>query len=195
MIEAPDNESEEEYDSREDAHYEVEVDVGASYADDDEEEDESIPSDEPIPGGRDVRGLPLYQWTKPEYWTFRQENPYVAATGQGIDPRFKNEYQHRVYYELLMTKGKKFAPHKQVNVEHLRDNSHIYPTVYDALGRLGLISFVSFGHPFNEDLVMQFFAMVYFENDDECTLRWMSGTRECSASMAQFSKIIPYQFF
>lgn len=40
----------------------------------------------------------------------------MVVTGQGIDPRFKNELPHCVYYELLMTKGKRFAPHKQVNV-------------------------------------------------------------------------------
>ena len=52
----------------------------------------------------------------------------MSATRMGVDPRFKNELPApHVYYELLMTKGKKFAPHKQVNVESLRDNAHIYP--------------------------------------------------------------------
>src|SRR4051812_22722779 len=66
----------------------------------------------------------------------------------------------------MMTKGKKFASHKKINVDHLRDNAHIYPGVYDALGRLGIIPFYQFTHKYNEDLVMQFFAMVYFHNDD-----------------------------
>ena len=69
----------------------------------------------------------LVKWTKPELWAERQSHPYVAATGMGVDPRFKNEFQQRVYHELLMTKSKKFAPHKQVNTESLRDNDHLYP--------------------------------------------------------------------
>ena len=56
-----------------------------------------------------------------------------------VDPRFKNDYQRRVYYEIMMIKQKKFAIHKQIDVEHLKDNAHIYPGVYDALGRLGII--------------------------------------------------------
>ena len=52
-----------------------------------------------------------------------------------------------------MTKGKKFAPHKQVNVECLRDNNHLYPGVYAAIGRLGLIPFVTFNHPYNYALL------------------------------------------
>ena len=73
--------------------------------------------------------------------------------------------------------------------------NNIYPGVYDALGRLGLIPFVTFHHPFNDDLVMQFFATVYFHNDVARTMTWMSGTYECEAPMAKFSSIIPYQFF
>jgi hypothetical protein len=54
---------------------------------------------------------------------------------------------------------------------------------------------VSFNHAYNEDLVMQFFATVYFENDTARTLVWMSGTHQCHASMAKFAEILPYQFF
>ena len=81
----------------------------------------------------------------------RQAHPYSAATDLGVDPRFKNEFQQRVYHELLMTKAKKFAPHKQVNVECLWDNDHLYPGIYSAIGRLGLLPFVTFNHPYNED--------------------------------------------
>src|SRR4051812_11096172 len=95
----------------------------------------------------------------------------------------------------MMAKSKKFAPHKQINVELLRDNAHIYPGVYDALGRLGIIPFCQFTYKYNEDLVMQFYATVYFMNDDARTMRWMSGTSVCSAPFSKFSEIIPYQFF
>ena len=144
--------------------------------DDEEEEGESSP-EEAIAGGRDLRNVPLVSWTKPEIWAERQSHPYDAATSMGVDPRFKNEFQHRVYYEVLLTKNKKFAPHKQVNAESLWDNDHIYPGVYAALGRLGLIPFVSFNHTYNEELVMQFFATVFFHNDSARTLTWKSGHR------------------
>ena len=75
------------------------------------------------------------------------------------------------------------------------DNAHIYPGVYDALGRLGIISFCQFSYKYNEDLIMQFYATVYFMNDDARTMRWMSGTAVCSAPFSKFSEIIPYQFF
>ena len=112
-----------------------------------------------------MSNIPVNEWTGPEYWAFHQQDPYVAATKLGMDPRFCNLYQNRVFHELLMAKQKKFAPHKQINVDHLRDNAHIYPGVYDALGRLGLIPFCRFTHKYNKDLVMQFYATVYFVND------------------------------
>lgn len=73
-----------------------------------------------------------------------------------------------------MSKVKKFAHHKQINVDVLRDNSHVYPKVYDALNALDLIPFVTFSHPYNEDLVMQFFVAIYFGNDEARTMYWMS---------------------
>ena len=195
VIEASED-SEEEYDSQEDAHYENPADAEIEDEDDSADDvDEEEGEEHVLPGGRNVKNLPLSKWTKPELWARRQDFPYVPNTDAGVDPRFKNDFQHRVFSELIMTKKNKFAPHKQINVEALRDNDHTYPGVYSALGRLGLIPFVAFHHPFSEDLVMQFFATVYFHSDEARTMTWMSGTYECEASMAKFSDIIPYRFF
>lgn len=188
VVEASDD-SEEEYDLQDDAYYD-----NPNVDEEDEEEEEVSSPEQAIPGGRDFRNMPLAKWTKPELWAERQSHPYAAATGIGMDPRFKNEFQQRVYHKLLMTKSKKFAPHKQVNTESLRDNDHLYPGVYSALGRLGLILFVTFNHPYNEDLVMQFFATLYFSNDFAHILTWMFGTHRCSAPMEKFFEIIPYPF-
>ena len=138
VVEASDN-SEEDYDSQDDVYYanpnnDDEIEEEDDRGEEGEEEDEESSPEQAIPGGRDLRNLPLVKWTKPEIWAERQSHPYVAATGMGVDPRFKNEFQQRVYHELLMTKSKKFAPHKQVNTESLRDNDHLYPGVYSALG-------------------------------------------------------------
>ena len=186
VVEASD-ESDEEYDSQDDAHYvnpnddvEIEEDDRVDGGDEDEEEEEESSPKQAIRGGRDLRNMPLAKWTKPELWAEMQSHLYAAATGLGVDPQFKNDFQQRVYHELLITKMKKFTPHKQVNTESLHDNDHLYPGMYSALGRLGLIPFITFNHPYNEDLVMQFFATLFFSND--------------SAPMAKFSEIIPYPF-
>lgn len=72
--------------------YEQDADVESRYVDEDyEEEGESSPSDHAIPGGHDLRNLPLSEWSKPDLWARRQGFPYVPATGMGVDPRFKNE--------------------------------------------------------------------------------------------------------
>ena len=156
IVEASD-ESEEEYDSQDDARYvnpeddakiEAEDDLVDGGDEDEDEEEESSP-EQAILGGRDLRNLPLAKWSKPELWAGRQSHPYVATIGLGVDPRFRNDFQQRVYHELLMTKSKKFAPHKQANTESLRDNDHLYPGVYSALGRLGLIPFTTFNYPYN----------------------------------------------
>ena len=39
---------------------------------DEEDEESSSPGEHPIPGGRSVSNIPVNEWTKPEYWAFRQ---------------------------------------------------------------------------------------------------------------------------
>ena len=87
--------------------------------DDDEIEESSSPGEHPIPGGRNVANIFVNEWTGPEYWECRHQDPYVAATELDMDLRFRNLYQHRVFHELMMANQKKFAPHKQINVDHL----------------------------------------------------------------------------
>ena len=97
VVEASDD-SEEEYDSQDDAHYvnpndDEDIEEEDDRVDEDEEEEEESSPEQAIPGGRDLRNMPLAKWTKPELWAERQSHPYAAATGLGVDPRFKNEFQ------------------------------------------------------------------------------------------------------
>ena len=103
--------SKEEYDSHDDAHYvnpaDTEIEAEDDLVDGDDEDDEEMASPEQaIPGGQDLRRVPLSEWSKPEIWAERQNHPDATATGLVVDPRFTNEFQQRVYHELLMTKGK-----------------------------------------------------------------------------------------
>ena len=59
---------------------------------DEDDEESSSPGERPLPGGRDVSNIPVNEWTQPEYWAFREQNPYVAATELGADPRFRNVF-------------------------------------------------------------------------------------------------------
>lgn len=174
-----------------------EDDPNAEYASgsEEEEEDESplIPEQPEDP----VNSLnhPLSKWSKTQVWEHRQVSPYLRSTGRVPDDRFKTVFQYNVYHQLMAIKKTRFAPFKQVDVGHLQENAHLYPGVFDALVSLGLIPIVTYSRPFNEDLVMQFYATVFFERDDERSLTWMSGTRMFSAPFRKFSEIIPYQFY
>ena len=121
--------------------------------------------------------------------------PYLHSTGRVLDDRFKVVFQYNVYHQLLATKKTKFASQKKVDVQFLQENAHLYPGVYAALDSLGLIPFVIFSRRFNEDLVMQFYATVFFERDYEHSLTCMSGTSKYTAPFRKFSEIIPYQFY
>src|SRR3954467_8018212 len=69
------------------------------------------------------------------------------------------------------------------------------PVCMMLLGGFKIIPLCQFSYKYNEDLVMQYYATVFFMNDDARTMRWMSGTAVCSAPFAKFAEIIPYQFY
>lgn len=175
-------ESEYEYDSVEDEHYEGNDDVEITAEDDeyDETDLEAVES--------------LKQMSKPDYHAMHELNPYVRAPNLCVDPRFCNHMQHRVFEEILKVKDK-LAPHKSLDLEHVHLDPHLYPGVYRALAKMGLTSFVNFNRAYNEELILRFYAIMWFARDDARTLWWMSGTRQCHASMDEFAPISSCNLF
>src|SRR3954462_1962301 len=88
----------------------------------------------------------------------------------------------------------KIAPHRDLDLEYI-SNTASFPEVYTVLGDMGLIPFVSFNHAYNEDLILQFYSAVYFENDSARSFQWCSGSSELSGSMGDLADITRYPFF
>lgn len=53
----------------------------------------------------------------PDFRVESQKNPYVPSIDPGVDPRFWNFFEHRVYVEILKVKKYKLAPHKDLDLD------------------------------------------------------------------------------
>lgn len=53
-----------------------------------------------------------------------------------------------------MTKNYRLADHMKVYIEHIHKNPNLYMDVYQTIFRMGLIPFMTFDRPFNEELVL-----------------------------------------
>jgi hypothetical protein len=88
----------------------------------------------------------------------------------------------------------KIAPHRDLDLEYISGNAS-FPQVYSVLEDMGLIRFVSYNRAYNEDLILQFYATAYFENDFARSFKWRSGNRVLSGSMIDLAAITGYEFF
>src|SRR4051812_32764173 len=88
----------------------------------------------------------------------------------------------------------KIAPHRDLDLEYISDTAS-FPEVYSVLEDMGLIPFVSFNHAYNEDLILQFYSTLYFENDSARSFKWRSGSRVLKGSMSDLADITGYPFF
>src|SRR4051812_14490303 len=159
-----------------------------SVEEEEEEEEEEPEDDFNIDAIDDLNKLP-----RPEYRRLRRIYPYAAARDE-VDWKFHNILQKRVYSEILKPKKVKIAPHRDLDLEYI-SNTASFPEVYSVLEDMGLIPFVSFNHAFNEDLILQFYSTVYFENDSARSFKWRSGSRVLSGSMNDLADITGYPFF
>ena len=120
VVEEPSSSSDEE---EEDSNAEYD---GAEEEIEEEEEVEEAPLIREQPPINPLN-RPLFEWTLPEVWEHRQVSPYIRSTGRVPDERFKNTLQFNVYHQLMVVKKTKFAAQKQVDVQYLQENSHLYP--------------------------------------------------------------------
>ena len=88
----------------------------------------------------------------------------------------------------------KIAPHRDLDLEYISDTAS-FPEVYSVLEDMGLIRFVSYNRAYNEDLILQFYDTVYFENDVARSFKWRSGNKVLSGSMSDLADITGYEFF
>ena len=64
------------------------------------------------------------------------------------------------------------APHRSVDLEYIRSRGDLFPGVFVALDKMGLLPFLHFNKAYNEELSMLFYATVYFATGSDHAFIW-----------------------
>lgn len=96
--------------------------------------------------------------------------------------RLWNNFQHHVHVEIFKVKKYKVVPHQSFDLDYVC-TTLIYISICTGSSSMGLIPLLRFNKDFGEDLVLQFFATMYFERDDGRSFCWMSGSPRMRETM------------
>ena len=117
----------------------------------------------------------MFELPLPEYWAYRQSNPYK----QPQDPTLKGtkfwNKSHRDVYQLMVKDRKNtFVPNvKSISLAYMSTNPDYFGEALALCEKFGICDIISFNKAFDADLLAQFFATVYFLKCDDRTLTWM----------------------
>nr|AAO23081.1 putative copia-type retrotransposon protein [Oryza sativa Japonica Group]ABF96850.1 retrotransposon protein, putative, Ty1-copia subclass [Oryza sativa Japonica Group] len=97
------------------------------------------------------------------------------------DPRFHTAFQKSVYEQVYA--GKAFAEHKWISWRDIKETPE-FESLQDLFKTVGIDRIVTLKQDYNEDLIRQFYAIVWVAGDYS-EMKWMSDTLQCSISRRQ----------
>ena len=141
---------------------------------------------------RRLRGMPVGKWPDHEYARLRQTNPYTTPKATNCSELFWTRYQEKTYNDLYAEATYRVAPMHYINFAHMDKHAQYFAEAREVCDQLGLIPLMEFHHPYCVDVIGQFFATVYVDNDDAKTMTWMTEGRMLHGTWDQFAACLGY---
>ncbi|KAK1693803.1 hypothetical protein QYE76_010500 [Lolium multiflorum] len=141
---------------------------------------------------RRLRGIPVGKWPDHEYARLRQTNPYTSPKGKNCSELFWTRYQEKTFDDLYANATYKVAPMHHINYDHMDKHAEYFAEAREICEQFGLFPLMKFQHPYCVDVIGQFFATVYVDNDDAKTMTWMTEGRMLHGTWDQFAACLGY---
>ncbi|KAK1693320.1 hypothetical protein QYE76_010017 [Lolium multiflorum] len=141
---------------------------------------------------RRLRGIPVGKWPDHEYARLRQTNPYTSPKGENCSELFWTRYQEKTFDDLYANATYKVAPMHHINFGHMDKHAEYFAEAREICEQFGLFPLMKFQHPYCVDVIGQFFATVYVDNDDAKTMTWMTEGRMLHGTWDQFAACLGY---
>ncbi|KAK1605255.1 hypothetical protein QYE76_028928 [Lolium multiflorum] len=141
---------------------------------------------------RRLRGMPIGKWPDNEYARLRQTNIYTSPKATNCSALFWSKYQEKTFDDLYANATYKVAPMHHINFAHMDKHANYFAEARDICEQFGLFPPMKFHHPYCVDVIGQFFATVYVDNDDAKTMTWMTEGRMLHGTWDQFAACLGY---
>jgi len=122
------------------------------------------------------------------------DNPYARNRDESReDSLFYNDFQERVYHEVLMTNIQMVVPQLWIDMEHINKNLDYFAEAKEICSNLGLFPIMEFQHDYEPLLIAQFYATAHFSTGRTRKITWMTQGAIKEATLAEFAAILGYE--
>ena len=138
---------------------------------------------------KDFINMGLNEWTEIRLTV----DPYLSPRERVADTRFWNKEQAIIYDVVIENKNTEVVKQKHVDFKYIKEYECQFGGLIELCEGMGVKKIMEFEQDYNTDLVKQFYATVYFVNDREKTIKWMTGDDMHSAPFIDFVEAMHYE--
>jgi hypothetical protein len=80
-----------------------------------------------------------------------------------------------------------------IDVGHLQKKPYFDEALH-VIERMGLTQLLSIQCDYDKELILQFYSSLVMMNDDNHTLKWISGANQCTATVCDFADALGFEF-
>jgi hypothetical protein len=135
--------------------------------------------------------------SKNQFLEVRKINPYLVEKNHRLcpNPLFYHQYQERIYNDIYGKKEFACCPQGSISMDKLDSEPEYFGEAKAICEELGLVPLMTFNHPYNKEIICQFYATVVFEEDEfgVRSLTWMTKEHLMRASWEEFAQGLGYQ--
>ena len=138
----------------------------------------------------------MKELTLRQFLEIRNVNPYVIEKNTRLcpNPYFYTKNQERIFNEIYKVKNFACCPQWSTNVEKMDANLEYFGEAKAICEEFGIVPLMNFNHPFNDEIICQFYSTVNFEQDENevRSLTWMTKEFVMRASWEEFAHGLGY---
>ena len=97
------------------------------------------------------------------------------------------------FYEEYPTHKNKVVQQFSISVPHMQANMAYFGEALEVCEQFGLLDFIEINEDYDEHLVGQFFATLFFHNEDDRKITWMTKNQVFTATWAEFAALFGLQ--
>jgi hypothetical protein len=125
-----------------------------------------------------------------DYW---KVDPYSVEHNSRVeDAHFSNHAQEEVYSRIYLPLKHKVVNQHHINVAYMCKNSEYFGEALAMCEEFGLLPLMQFVQNWDEELVVQFYSTIYFTEDVDKTIKWLTNGRLLETTWAEFGDSLGY---
>ena len=152
--------------------------------------------------GNKSKNLTASEMSNKDYTSLRKRDPYavdrenLTPQFRGNNPFFYTRFQEEWYNEILHRKpNDNVLELRYIDIPHMERKPEYFGEALSMCHEFGIVPFITLQQNYDEALVCQFLATVYFGTEEPRYITWMTKDRKLTALWSDIGSMLGYEDF